>query len=108
MLSEEESCLVMEELVEAFTEMNEKNLMHRDIKFVNEKVEIDNKPVYFSFFKIDIQRRTKKRKLKTENKIIKAIIGIWLLMAVVRSSKMRYACLCEMIMPKTCPMRSII
>jgi serine/threonine-protein kinase ULK/ATG1 len=35
MLSEEESCLVMEELVEAFTEMNEKNLMHRDIKPAN-------------------------------------------------------------------------
>lgn len=34
-MSEEESCLVMEELLEAFTEMNEKNLMHRDIKPAN-------------------------------------------------------------------------
>ena len=34
-LSEDESVLVMGELLEAFMEMNEKNLMHRDIKPAN-------------------------------------------------------------------------
>jgi len=34
-LSEDESCLILGELLEAFLEMNEKNLMHRDIKPAN-------------------------------------------------------------------------
>ena len=34
-LSEDETILVMGELLEAFMEMNEKNLMHRDIKPAN-------------------------------------------------------------------------
>ena len=34
-LSEDESTLILGELLEAFLEMNEKNLMHRDIKPAN-------------------------------------------------------------------------
>ena len=34
-LSEDESCLILEELLLAFLEMNEKSLMHRDIKPAN-------------------------------------------------------------------------
>ena len=35
LLSEDEAQLIMSELLEAFLEMNEKNLMHRDIKPAN-------------------------------------------------------------------------
>ena len=43
-------------------------------------------------------------KLNIEKRIIKKIIGIWLLMAAFRVGKSCAACLCEKKMARTCPM----